>query len=328
MSTDEQSASNDLALSLTKEGARLSVSERILSRLFPNTWAKGRVKEAMADRIAQRLGERLPLDAAESEFFALFFAKETQRNENLRQVCSRAEVLRNGRALPSGAPGADGVIDERWAARFVRDAEDATDETMRDLLARILAGEMDAPGAFSLRTLSIVRDLDKDTARSFQAVASMVMKGHSLPPFSHSEGWERFAALYKKNDIGYGDIMTLKEAGLLSPSEDVKQIVESSEGDACELRIGLVSNQVLVCSFSKPLASPVELPCIPLSVPGSELLCVLTSALDPEYPSLVATWIASVVGVGNPGRYRLVDQVLGTETDVWEGAGRPRQRKL
>ncbi|SFQ11457.1 Protein of unknown function [Mesorhizobium sp. NFR06] len=62
-------------------------------------------------------------------------------------------------------------VDDDWLNFFEGYAEKASSENMRKLWGRILAGEIRKPGAFSLRTLQIASELDRETASLFQEFA-------------------------------------------------------------------------------------------------------------------------------------------------------------
>ena len=57
--------------------------------------------------------------------------------------------------------------DPDWAARFFNDIQDVSSEEMQSLWAKVLAGEVERPGSTSIRTLSILRNLDQTAARLF-----------------------------------------------------------------------------------------------------------------------------------------------------------------
>ena len=62
--------------------------------------------------------------------------------------------------------------DHDWTARFFNYIQDVSSEEMQILWARVLAGEVQWPGETSLRTLSILRNLDSRTAALFRTLCS------------------------------------------------------------------------------------------------------------------------------------------------------------
>lgn len=70
---------------------------------------------------------------------------------------------------------------------FMRFAEDASSDRLRDLFGRILAGQIFRPGAFCLTTLRTLSELDQAIATDFQIAWSRSV-GEAV---DHSEEWHR-----------------------------------------------------------------------------------------------------------------------------------------
>jgi len=92
--------------------------------------------------------------------------QEEKRQVNLLSVLNKAtEELGDGVVT-------DHEPDHDWTARFFNDVQDVSSEEMQTLWAKILAGEVQRPGSTSIRTLSILRNLDKETATLFERFCS------------------------------------------------------------------------------------------------------------------------------------------------------------
>ena len=59
--------------------------------------------------------------------------------------------------------------------RWILEASNVSDETLQDLWARLLAGELESPGSVSNDTMSIARDLNKERAGEFQTLCSAAL---------------------------------------------------------------------------------------------------------------------------------------------------------
>ena len=59
--------------------------------------------------------------------------------------------------------------------RWITEASNVSDETLQDLWARLLAGELQSPGSVSNDTMSIARDLNKERAEEFQTLCSAAL---------------------------------------------------------------------------------------------------------------------------------------------------------
>ena len=87
---------------------------------------------------------------------------------------------------------ADSVID--WAKvdlekfnpefrhRWVSEVSNIADETLQDLFARLLKGELESPGSVSNDTMSIARDMSKSRAEEFQILCSAALYDSDGPP--------------------------------------------------------------------------------------------------------------------------------------------------
>ena len=72
-------------------------------------------------------------------------------------------------------PGAD------WMNAFERYVADASSDRLRDTWAPVLAGEIQHPKTFSLKTLRIVLEMDPEVARNFKSAAIHVQSDLDIP---------------------------------------------------------------------------------------------------------------------------------------------------
>lgn len=90
------------------------------------------------------------------------FMKESQKLKNKKAVDEKAQAINGGFQEEDVKK-----VDEEWLSRFYRFAEDVSDETMQNLWAQILAGEVKTPKSYSLRTLDFVRLLSSEEAKIY-----------------------------------------------------------------------------------------------------------------------------------------------------------------
>ena len=67
----------------------------------------------------------------------------------------------------------DEEVDHDWTSRFFSDVQDVSSEQMQVLWARVLAGQVRNPGSVSIRTLNVLRHLDRSVAEQFGVLRSM-----------------------------------------------------------------------------------------------------------------------------------------------------------
>jgi hypothetical protein len=93
--------------------------------------------------------------------------REAKRQANLEAIAAQAV-----KELPESV--SEEPVDEDWVAHFLNHCQDVSNQQMQTIWARLLAGEVARPGAFSLRTLALVRVMDQDDADVFTRFCSTV----------------------------------------------------------------------------------------------------------------------------------------------------------
>jgi hypothetical protein len=117
-----------------------------------------------------------------------FIRNETRKQRNRESIAYRAqdELL----ALPPPKHGPDEApdhIDEDWMNVFGDYAEKASSEHLQRLWAKVLAGEIRKPGAFSLATMRFIAEFDQKTAIVFQNILKdRINDRHIIYPKSFS----------------------------------------------------------------------------------------------------------------------------------------------
>ena len=110
--------------------------------------------------------------------------RRIQHNLERRLGNIAAIVDKARRVLPAGTvPDVEPNVG--WTSSFSSGAQGVSSDEMQNLWAKILAGEVATPGSTSIRTLTVLRNLDQSTARLFRHLCSMAVSltlpdGHSL----------------------------------------------------------------------------------------------------------------------------------------------------
>lgn len=87
-----------------------------------------------------------------------------KRSHNIRALVSESRDSLHGTEVPDLKPDPD------WTARFFEYAQDVSDDDVRSIWARILAGQVRSPGCVSMRSLSVLRDLSTSDAEFVREV--------------------------------------------------------------------------------------------------------------------------------------------------------------
>ena len=98
---------------------------------------------------------------------------QVMQHEHTRRQQNLLSVLAQAREYVGDAHVNDHEPDPDWTSRFFSDAQDVSSEGMQALWARILAGEVERPGSTSIRTLGIMKDLDRSIAVDFRRLCTL-----------------------------------------------------------------------------------------------------------------------------------------------------------
>ena len=131
--------------------------------------------------------------------------EEAQRQNNMENIIARA--------LPqlSESANADSVEND-WIVNFFDKSRIVSDEQMQDLWSRILAGEANAPGTYSKRTINFLSDLDKVDADLFAKLCGFVWANGALMPLV----FDVDAGVYNEHGINFGTLSHLDSIGLVT----------------------------------------------------------------------------------------------------------------
>lgn len=103
-----------------------------------------------------------------------------------------------------------------WFIRYYEASENISDKEMQILWAKILAGEIEKPSSYSLRTLDVLRNISKEEAERFVKICNAAIKiesGKYVIPADQD--------YLSKNGINYSDILMLEEIGLINSGSGI-----------------------------------------------------------------------------------------------------------
>ena len=147
--------------------------------------ARSRLEETAFDAAVERLADTIDSDADASRLIDELVASQMHLLANKRNVAQRAVdylTLPSPEGISDPESGATDVNPD-WLNYFAGYAEKASSEKVRDLWARVLAGEVRHPNSFSLTTLRFLAELDQQMASWFQEeVEFRIMEKYILPP--------------------------------------------------------------------------------------------------------------------------------------------------
>ena len=122
-------------------------------------------------------------------------AKESRKLRNTVAVIEKAQSH-----FSEGEKVSDEPVDEGWKNRFFNIVEEISDDELREIWGRVLAGEIKKPKSYSLRTLETLRNLTKEEAAIVVKAASFTINNECV---------------YKNAPLSLSDKLLLQEIGLM-----------------------------------------------------------------------------------------------------------------
>lgn len=130
--------------------------------------------------------------------------EEAKHQENMEDIIDKAEPQLNEEAKPD-------AMEDDWIANFFDKCRIVSDSEMQSLWARVLAGEANAPGTYSKRTVNLLSDLDKSDAELFTKFCGFGWMFGVVIPLVFDVG----AEIYNRHGINFGTLIHLNSIGLV-----------------------------------------------------------------------------------------------------------------
>lgn len=136
--------------------------------------------------------------------------QELTKQKNIESVIDHAyEQLKDEADVPNNP------VDPDWINRFFNSVAEVSSEDMQRIWGKILAGEVKQPGSFSLRTLQVIKNINKEEAKLFEKIAPFIMSCHADKDKTFFDSFLFAGKIMHKYGIYFPDIMRLNDAGLL-----------------------------------------------------------------------------------------------------------------
>lgn len=112
-------------------------------------------------------------------------------------------------------PPPDREVDNDWLYRWRDSASTVSNEELQEMWGRVLAGEVKAPGTFSLRTLEFMKNLSPDEAGLIAQLAPFVIRGQFV---FRDKGGERVkgAGALEPYGISFDVLAVLDDMGVIN----------------------------------------------------------------------------------------------------------------
>lgn len=152
-----------------------------------------------------------------------FLFQEMKKQQNIESVIAVAYSELEDTTSVNDTP-----VDSDWIGAFFDSVSNVSTEQMQVLWGKLLAGEVQHPGSFSLRTLNVLKNLTQNEANIFKEIAPFVLRC----PGDEENTYEDYFLLANNGDkilekygIPFVKIMRLNEAGLICENSQIRVVL-------------------------------------------------------------------------------------------------------
>ena len=170
----------------------------------------------------------------------------------------------------------DEDIDSDWLNRWREGVKNVSQEEMQRIWGRVMAGEIETPGAFSYRTLELLKTLTQEEAELIAKITTFVIAG-GIPKFMldyiHQDG------------ISFGDVFFLEQIGILTGTTSVSLVKKfpSEIKESFQLSLTSPDKKQLLLLFSPEKRKELTYPNITVTRMGGEILRLVDATVDMQY---------------------------------------------
>jgi len=136
-----------------------------------------------------------------------FIEEEGKKQLNMEGITQRALPLLEEKSDP-------GKVATDWITNFFDKSRIVSNNDMQALWSRVLAGEANAPGTFSRKTVNLLGDLDKSDAQLFTMLCGFgwaIGQATQIVPLI----FDVTAKIYNENGVSFNTLSHLESLGLI-----------------------------------------------------------------------------------------------------------------
>lgn len=186
--------------------------------------------------------------------------KENMEQQNLEAIIANSIQFLGDNVSEKG-------IDQDWSTRFFEKARNVSHQDMQKVWSKILAGEINEPGSFSLRTLETLSNLSQEEAELFRRFSPYVVNIGIVLLHHNQVTTKGF-----NSELNYKNLIMLQDAGLLTPKEHL-EVVKNFEGN--QRFYFQYPHGKLIFINPQSEAKSIVIKILKLTTPGAELVGLL-----------------------------------------------------
>jgi hypothetical protein len=166
-----------------------------------------RLAQAQAEADKIQAVSQIEINELQLRALHRFFAEEAKRQTNIETITKKALPGVCQDATPQN-------IQDDWITNFFDKCRLISDDEMQNLWAKVLAGEANAPGKYSKRTVNLLAGLDKSDAELFGRLCSFAFTfgtNNGLTPLIYDTGHR----IYNQDGLSFVSLSHLESIGLI-----------------------------------------------------------------------------------------------------------------
>lgn len=273
----------DKASSVANTSFFTTIIDRLLGFRISEWAAEGDVRKQLIYEEYQK--------AKESGIVGMQYIEYMRRTSNLIETATKT-----AKYIDQNKPN-DIKLDNDFFWNTIEYAKTISDEDVQELLAKILAGEYNQPGKYSMSILQTLKMLGKNEIELFEKMCSLCVDIALIPQevFSRPESIE---PLMRSLGIDFGSLLELQNLGLFLPN-DMFSTIENPEKE-----------EFIINYFDKELRfKPTHDTDFKITLPGyyelSKTGVQILKLLKPEFKEEYYTWLKTNFKINN---YILVEE--------------------
>jgi hypothetical protein len=169
-------------------------------------WQIERVAAAEARAEVIRANARVEVSEIEQRAILRMVREEGKKQEAIEAITVKSLEYLKPDATPEN-------IEEDWLTNFFEKSRAFSDEEMRAIWAKVLAGEANNPTSFSRRTVDMLASMDKTEAELFTRLGSFMWNKAFRQPLLVVPSLD--GASFKASGLKFDDLVLLAHAGLI-----------------------------------------------------------------------------------------------------------------
>ena len=202
--------SDDSSISVVNLGKLAKPADTLIKKVSSavggifEPWQIERVAKAEAKADLIKAKSEIEITDLHRRAMHRFVEEEALRQDNMESITKKALPNLNESSDPS-------KMEDDWVTNFFDKSRIVSDKEMQDIWAKVLAGEANAPGTYSKRTVNFLGDLDKKDAELFQSLCSFGWIVGSFSPLI----FDSQASIYNNKGINFHSLTHLDSIGLI-----------------------------------------------------------------------------------------------------------------